>query len=67
MKNKEKTSELRELSDAELKKKIAEGEKELLHLRIQKANQQLKNPLKIREVRRNVARLKTIARGGEAK
>ncbi|MFH1386649.1 MAG: 50S ribosomal protein L29 [bacterium] len=62
MKNKVKTSDLRELSVDELKKKIAEGEKELLHLRIQKANQQLKNPLKVREVRRGIARLKTIIR-----
>lgn len=55
-----KTKELRELTLDELKKKVAEQRRELLGLRIQRANQQLKNLLKLREVRRGIARLLTI-------
>ena len=55
-----KTAELRELTIAELEKKAAETRRELLTLRIQNANQQLKNPLKLRESRREIARILTI-------
>ncbi len=55
-----KTSELRELTELELKKKAGDLRGELLKLRIQRANQQLKNPLKLREVRREIARVLTI-------
>ena len=55
-----KTNELRELSEIELKKKASDLRGELLKLRIQRANQQLKNPLKLREVRREIARVLTI-------
>jgi len=57
-----KTSELRELSEAELRRKAAELRRELLNLRIQRANQQLKNPLKLRENRREIARILTLIR-----
>ena len=55
-----KTNELRELTELELKKKAGDLRGELLKLRIQRANQQLKNPLKLREVRRAIARVLTI-------
>ncbi len=64
-----KTSELREMADRELKRKVEELRRELLSTRIQHAGQQLKNPLKLREIRREIARVLTIigekARGGK--
>ncbi|MFA5113591.1 MAG: 50S ribosomal protein L29 [Candidatus Margulisiibacteriota bacterium] len=61
------TKELRELTVAELQKKAAELRRELLTLRIQRANQQLKNLLKLREVRRAIARVLTIIQEKGAK
>lgn len=55
-----KAKELRELSDAELHKKLAESKEELFRLRFQLATGQLDNPMKIREVRRRIARLQTV-------
>ena len=59
--NKElKSTGLRELSVPELQKKLLELRQESLATRIQKANQQLKNPLKMRALRRGIARILTI-------
>jgi large subunit ribosomal protein L29 len=55
-----KIKEMREMGIAELQQKTGELRKEYLHLRFQQANQQLKNPLKLREVRRQIARMLTI-------
>lgn len=55
-----KASELRELGIDELKKREDELRKELVFSRIAKANQQLKNPLKVRELRRDIARVLNI-------
>lgn len=55
-----KTAELRQMSVGELQKKIGEVRRELLSLRLQRAGQQLKNLLKIRGLRREVARILTI-------
>ena len=55
-----KTSELRELGVEELKKKEKDIRRELLLARFSKANQQLKNPLKVRHLRRDIARILTI-------
>ena len=60
-----KTSELREMADSELKRKVGELRRELLSVRIQHAGQQLKNPLKLREVRREIARVLTIIAEGK--
>ncbi len=57
-----KTFELRQLSDAELQKRIQEAEEQLAHLRFQKVISQLENPMKIRLTRRNIARMRTILR-----
>ena len=57
-----KISELREMQAAELSQKAGELRREWLHLRIQHTNQQLKNPLKLRELRREIARILTIIR-----
>lgn len=60
-----KAKDLRQLSDEELRKKLQDSKEELFKLRFQLATNQLDNPMKIREVRRNIARLKTILRERE--
>lgn len=57
-----KADELRELTLDELKKKESDLRRELLSVRIAKAKQQLKNPLKLRVVRRDIARILTVVR-----
>lgn len=60
-----KTKELRELSDEELVKKLGEAKEELFNLRFQLSTAQLENPLKIRQVRKDIARIETIRRERE--
>lgn len=55
-----KAFELRQLSDAELTKRILEAEENLAHLRFQKVISQLENPMKILSTRRDIARMRTI-------
>lgn len=57
-----KIKEIRELGIEELKKKVEDLRRELLSTRVARANQQLKNPLKLRDVRRGIARILTILR-----
>ncbi len=57
-----KPEELRSLSDEELREKEKELRKELFNLRFQKAIGQLENPMRLRQVRRDIARIKTILR-----
>ncbi len=61
-----KAEKAREMSVEDLKgeeKKLAE---QLFRLRVQKALGQLDNPLKLRETRRSIARLKTVLRQKQA-
>ena len=60
-----KTNEIRKLSTEEINKKIAESKEELFNLRIKQATGSLENPSRIRELRKTVARLKTILRERE--
>ncbi len=60
-----KVKELRELTDAELNKKIEDSKDELFKLRFRLATGQLDNPMRLKEVRRNIARAKTIQRQRE--
>ena len=60
-----KVKELRELTDAELNKKLTDSKDELFKLRFQMATGQLDNPMKLQEVRRKIARVKTIIRERE--
>lgn len=60
-----KAAALREMGESELRRKLAELRREYLDLRIKQASQQLKNPLKLREVRRDIARILTILREKE--
>lgn len=62
-----KAFEIRELPDEELRKRVAEEEENLAHLRFQKATSQLESPIKIRTVRRMIAKMKTVLRERELK
>ena len=55
-----KVKELRDLSDLEISKKIDDSKDELFKLRFQLATGQLDNPMKIKECKRRIARLKTV-------
>jgi large subunit ribosomal protein L29 len=55
-----KTKELKDLTAEELRRKVGETRRELLLTRFQQANQQLKNPLKLRTLRRGIARMLTL-------
>ena len=57
-----KASEIRKMSAAELNEKLVSLKKDLFFLRMQHATNQLDNPLKIAEVKRDIARVKTIIR-----
>ena len=57
-----KASEIRKMSEAELSEKLVSLKKDLFFLRMQHATNQLENPLKIAEVKRDIARVKTIIR-----
>ena len=61
-----KNNELRELSTEELNKKISEyKEEELFNLRFSQATGNLEKPSRIKELRKLVARIKTIIRERE--
>lgn len=60
-----KASEIRNLTSEELGKKLNDLKDELFKLRFQLATGQLENPMRIREVRRGIARVKTIMRERE--
>ena len=57
-----KANEVRKLSAAELDAKLVELKKELFNLRLQHATNQLENPIRIAEVKKDIARVKTILR-----
>ena len=54
------TVQIRELTDAELKAKLEEFEKERFGLRFKAATEVLGNPMDVKAARRTVARLKTV-------
>ncbi len=60
-----KVTELRELSTEELTEKLAESKQELFNLRFQNAINQLDNPQRIGDVKKTIARIKTIIRERE--
>ncbi len=55
-----KVSEVRELSIKELNQKLSDLKAELFNLRFQNAINQLENPMRIRAVKSDIARIKTI-------
>jgi len=62
-----KAKEIRDMNNAELDQKIAGLKEELFNLRFQIATGQLENPMRIREVKKAIARIKTIQRETEIK
>ncbi len=60
-----KASELRNLTTAEIEQKISSFKEELFNLRFQLATGQLDNPARLRTVRKEIARAKTILRERE--
>lgn len=60
-----KTNDIRELTTAEIETKVKALKEELFNLRFQLATRQLENPTRIREVRKAIARMKTVVRERE--
>jgi len=60
-----KIEELRKLSTEELNTKIKETKEELFNLRFQQATGNLEKPARLRELRKQVAKMKTIIRERE--
>ena len=60
-----KAKELRELTNQELDQKLDELKDELFNLRFQSATGQVENPMRIRQVRKDIARVKTVKRERE--
>ena len=56
---------MRELSAAELDQKLADLKAELFNLRFQHAINQLENPMRLRDVKKDIARVKTLIRQSE--
>ena len=57
-----KVNEIRKMSAAELETKLVELKKDLFNLRLQHATNQLENPIRIAEVKKDIARVKTVLR-----
>ena len=55
-----KASDIRELSDVELAEKLKDLKAELFNLRFQHAINQLDNPMRLKHVKKDIARVKTI-------
>jgi len=62
-----KKFEIIKMSEPELRKRIKDEEENLIHLKFQKATSQLESPIRIRTVRRDIARMKTLLRNFELK
>ena len=60
-----KAKDMRELSAAELDQKLADLKAELFNLRFQHAINQLENPMRLRDVKKDIARVKTLIRQSE--
>lgn len=65
MKHKDKMNEFNKLTTEEINKKIADSKEELLKLRMKQATGSLENSARIHELRKDVARLKTILKERE--
>ena len=62
-----KAKEIRDLNVSEMGQKVAGLKEELFNLRFQIATGQLENPMRIREVKKAIARIKTIQKESEIK
>lgn len=57
-----KVKELRDLSDEELSRRLAELDEERFNLRFQRAVGEVENPVRLRHIRRDIARIRTVQR-----
>ena len=57
-----KATEVRKMSGEELQTKLQDLKKDLFNLRLQHATNQLDNPIRIAQVKKDIARVKTIIR-----
>ncbi|OGO80495.1 MAG: 50S ribosomal protein L29 [Clostridiales bacterium GWC2_40_7] len=62
-----KASEMRDKTQAELQKELSELKSELFKLRFQLVTNQLENPMKLKDVKKAIARVQTIIREREIK
>ena len=62
-----KFKDIIEMADVELNQKLAELKSELFNLRFQLEINQLDNPMRIKEVKKNIAQIKTVLREREIK
>jgi large subunit ribosomal protein L29 len=62
-----KKEQMRELTKEELLQRKSEMEQEILNLRLQRASKELDNPLRLRVLRRDIARINTMLREDELK
>lgn len=62
-----KANEMIDRTQEELQKELVELKSELFKLRFQHATNQLDNPMKLREVKKSIARVKTVLRERELK
>lgn len=60
-----RADEVRDLTDEELDRKLAELKEELFNLRFQLATGQLDNPMRVKAVRKDIARVHTVRRERE--
>ena len=60
-----RADEIRELSDADLRARLGELEEEQFRLKFRSATEALENPMRLRSVRKDIARVKTILRERE--
>ena len=63
--------EFRDMSSAELERKLSELREEIGHLKLKRATSRLENPMKLRQTKRDLARVETILKekadqGGKA-
>ena len=61
MKSKQRTGDLKVMTDDQLNEEVLKLKKEQFNLRFQRATGQLENTSRVREVRRDIARAKTFA------
>ena len=62
-----RADEIREMDDSAVRTRIAELEEERFRLKFRSATEPLEDPLRLRSIRRDIARLKTVMRERELK
>lgn len=62
-----KIEKIREMTESELNAEVKKLKNELFNLRFQHVTGQLENPIKMRDIKREIARVKTIIREKELK